>query len=129
MTDERAWSLLTKTRGGVVSVLRELTLAECKKIYQRLNPNYGVTYTSYEADGGGTFSCDFRTMSDGEVDIREVFGPDGWDHKEVRGWDEWPKHRLVKTTDPQHPGYQPTAAPTMTLAELDARRAAFRHAP
>jgi hypothetical protein len=120
---------MTKTRGGVVSILRDLTLAECRQAYMRLNPDYGMTYTSYEIEGGGSFSQGGRRVSDGEVEIREVFGPADWDHAEIRGWDgEWPKFKTIKIADPLHPQHRPPVSPSMTLEELDARRAAFRNA-
>lgn len=103
-TTLRAWSLMTKTRKGVVSVLRDLTLDECRRIYHRLNPDYGHTYTSYENENGsGSVSFGGRHVSDNEMDIREVFGPPDWNSSEVRDWDKpWPKLLSIKLDDPRH---------------------------
>ena len=117
----RHWSLMTKTRKGHVSILRDLTLYECKEAYVRLNPEYGHTYTSYESDDpdtrppgslGGSTSFGGRIVSADEIDLREVFGPSVWDISEVSSWDVWPKHDYIKWNDERHYRHrqQPTQA-------------------
>ncbi len=99
----RYWTLMTKTEGGVVSILRELTLDECRQAYHRLNPDYQRTYTNYATEGGGSMSCDGRTIQDSDIAQREVFGPPGWDASEVDDWDEpWPKIRTIPLDSPEH---------------------------
>ena len=106
---ERSWSLMTKTRGGLVSILRDLTLDECKGAYQRLNPEYGYTWTTYESENGGVWSSQHSILNKDEIEMREVFGPPGWDVAEVHSWDEWPKRELIKLDDPRHPNNQKAA--------------------
>jgi hypothetical protein len=110
--DAKAWSLLTKTRGGVVSILRDLTLAECRQAYHRLNPQYGVTVTSFKSLEGGTYTDAVGSLLPSHIEIREVFGPGGWDRNEVRTWDApWPKYVTVEADDPNNP-YRDVKAPT-----------------
>lgn len=119
----RAWSLLTKTRDGVVSILRELTLDECRRSYQRLNPEYGFTYVFYEnprAIGsfgtvgppttmsgdnghGGSIGCLGPSRGKETIELREVFGPPNWDHSEISEWDEWPRREYIAVGDSRHP--------------------------
>lgn len=91
------WSIMTKSRGGTVSMIRDLTLEEAQKIYERLDPWYGSQttiatihedflpedgYATSFARGGG------RTVKDGDIEIREVFGPAGW--RGFKGLKSWP---------------------------------------
>lgn len=110
---ERAWSLLTTTRGGVVSVLRDLTKDECQQAYHRLNPRYGIIYRSYvyRANGAAMQQTerDFAVLVGGELEgdacmsVREVFGPPDWDRSEVAQWDKpWPKYERVEMDDPRN---------------------------
>lgn len=106
----RHWSLLTKSRSGVVSILRDLTLDECRQAYCRLNPDYGQTYNSYDYVYGGCWSHITRQFNDGDIVLREAFGPAGWDASETSTWDEWPKYELITIDNPKHPNYKPTAS-------------------
>lgn len=102
----RHWSLMTKTRKGVVSILRELTLAECRGAYERLDPEYGRVHFLYAAgpDGGGSGGGGWgRIVSGDEIDIREVFGPAEWDRAaEMEKWNHWPKLETIEWDDPRH---------------------------
>jgi hypothetical protein len=105
--NRRSWSLMTRSRGGTVSVLRELTLSECRQAYERLNPGYGHTVEFYErAEGSEEFHSHGRVSTgrdaDGEIVQREVFGPDDWSPDEMRDWPHWPKHEYIKWDDPKH---------------------------
>lgn len=80
----RAWSILTKSRGGTVSVIRDLTLAECRQMYERLDPWYG-----YSVAGDGEVVM--RHCQESDIEIREVFGPEDWDRSEMSTWQSWPK--------------------------------------
>lgn len=104
--ESRAWSLMTKTRKGVLSILRDLTLAECRQAYHRLNPEYGQTHTMIVWEGGDASGLG-RCVDDNEMEIREVFGPPDWDASEVSGWDDpWPKLHRIELDDPMHPRNQ-----------------------
>jgi hypothetical protein len=105
--NRRAWSLMTRSRGGTVSILRDLTLAECRQSYERLDPEFGCTTTLYERSQGseeyhGRGRVIVGREADGEIVQREVFGPDDWDRKEMEEWPRWPKRECVKWEDPQH---------------------------
>lgn len=99
------WSIMTKSRGGTVSVIRGLTLVEAAKTYERLDPWYGVSDVSYQVhtdflpDGcsfmGGCWS--HRICSDGDIEIREVFGPEGWTRFDEGSITHWPKRTIVYT--------------------------------
>jgi hypothetical protein len=47
-----------------------------------------------------------RSVSDSEVDLREVFGPEDWDRSEMREWGKKPEPVLVDFADPSNP-YNP----------------------
>ena len=108
----RHWSLVTKTRKGVLSILRDLTLSECRHIYDRLSPKYGVTQVWYEAKdpaetdsgcgGYSSWSSGGFASTDDKIEIREVIGPPGWDSSEVESWDAWPRHEYIAWSDPRH---------------------------
>lgn len=83
---DRAWSLVTVTYGGVISILRDITYDECKRIYEELDPYYGQYFQK-----GGSFL--YNTTSNGSIKTRIVFGPPDWDEKEVNSWEYWPKDR------------------------------------
>lgn len=96
---ERSWSIMTKSRGGAVSVIRDLTLDEARQTYERLDPWYGYrSFYKLWPDGicrGGAS----RTAEDGDIEIREVFGPPGWDRSEVSSWPSWPKSTTVRVDE------------------------------
>lgn len=103
MTD-RHWSLLTKTRAGVVSILRDLTLAEAKAAYMRLDPKYGVVHTTLVYGDGNRVENSRGCIADNNtIELRAVFGPPTWDSDEVKAWDaqsEWPKHEEKHLSGP-----------------------------
>lgn len=104
-SERRAWALLTKARNGTVSILRDLTLAECRQSYQRLNPNYGQTRLTYEGDE--CYISHYNSIGGAEIELREAFGPEDWDRAEVATWDApWPKWELIKLSDPRHPHFK-----------------------
>lgn len=109
--NQRAWSLMTRSHGGMVSVLRDLTLAECRQTYERLDPWYGHHSVSYESEGGGSYSSGGRSVNDGDIEVREVFGPSDWDSSEMSSWSSWPTHELIKLDDPRHHRNQPKVEP------------------
>ena len=101
---QRHWSLLTKTAKGVVSIVRDLSLDECKQAYERLDPRYGYTQRQYEASDGPSFSCGGgMRMGDSYIKLREVFGPPGWDRSEMDSWPSWPKFETIPLDDPRNP--------------------------
>lgn len=88
--DKPLWSIMTKSRGGTVSVIRDLTLAQARQMYERLDPAYGrhvrplmvhkdflPKKVTWSAIGGQGYD-----ISDGDIEIREVFGPEGWESKD-----------------------------------------------
>lgn len=100
------WSIMTKSRGGAVSVVCGLTLAEAAKTYERLDPWYGFSDVSYQvhidyltdgcsfmSSGGGAH----RIFSDGDIEIREVFGPEGWTWFDEGSISRWPKTSIIYT--------------------------------
>jgi len=106
--ESRMWSIMTKSRGGVVSVIRDLTEDQARKTYERLNPRYGEhsevftihqdfltngEYSSNRSFGGSSYTI----CNDSDIVIREVFGPNGWEwFKEV---ETWPKLYFIYTDD------------------------------
>lgn len=99
----REWTLITKARNGTVSILRDLTLEECRAAYERLDPCYGMIATVYETkDGGTTCSSSLRSVNDGDIEVREVVGPKHWNMKEMNEWQHWPKIEEIKLDDPRH---------------------------
>lgn len=62
-----SWHVLTKARNGTVSLIRNLSLAGAGQIYESLNPHRGHV-------SGQMYHC-----QDGDIEQREVLGPDGWD--------------------------------------------------
>lgn len=100
------WSIMTKSRGGTVSVIRDLTLDQARRTYERLDPFYGQTEETLTvhkdfleegcigmSSGGG--AC--RTVSDGDIEVREVFGPPGWMWFDALNY--WPKFYPIYTDD------------------------------
>lgn len=107
MSDERkAWSILIKTEGGVVSILRDLTLSEAKSCYQRLDPNYGRHDVLYQTMKGGGYMGQGCSLSPSDINLREVFGPEDWDRKEVKNWRVEYSNTRIDFDDPQNP-YNP----------------------
>lgn len=108
----RAWSLMTRTHKGVVSILRDLTLYECREAYQRLDPDYGQVIRSYEgrsSSGGFTMGGSYSDR----IEQREVFGPPGWEADvEMRLWLHWPRYEFIKFDDPRHPDFGKEKAST-----------------
>lgn len=74
------WSLITKSYGGTVSILRNLTLREATELRERLNP----FQTSYGpcADAGISYVAAgmSRTLRNDDGDLEEfiILGPEGW---------------------------------------------------
>ena len=111
-TTRRAWSIMTKSRAGTVSILRDLTLEECRRTFERLDPWYGQVSTQYEASdpnkrdpnivSGGVSSGSGRTPEAGDIEIREVWGPPDWDRSEMNSWKHWPEFVTIKWDDPEH---------------------------
>lgn len=103
MTDpeRRDWALLTKC-GGVVSILKQLTLAEARAAYERLDPFYGQTLTYYEASPDGEHPMqEAGRGSMSACDLRDVIGPEGWDASEMMTWERWPQSITVKYGTPE----------------------------
>lgn len=102
------WSIMTKSHGGTVSIVRDLTLEQARQTYERLDPWHGeVIYIDRENErrtkewndshkGSGTVmmgsssSGRSRSVSNGDIDIREVFGPPGWTMADL-GAQYWPR--------------------------------------
>jgi len=77
------WHIVVQTSGGVVSVIRDLTLEQVRNTYESLDPWRGmVAYTGEGVSRHGLSS---------DAKQREVFGPPGWDRNEVHGWQRWPR--------------------------------------
>lgn len=94
------WSIMTKSRGGTVSVIRNLTLREVKQIYERLDPDYGRDLTQFVVHKDflpeGTLSSVrsaeiLPSARDGDIEIRKVFGPPGWEGFAEGEMEDWPK--------------------------------------
>lgn len=73
-----SWSILTKSHGGTVSVIRDLTLEQARQIYERLDPWYGQV--SFENEGSS------MGLHNGTIELRQVFGPPGWPPDMVHEW-------------------------------------------
>lgn len=100
--EPRHWSLMTRTRKGVVSILRDLTEREAAQVYESLDPYRGQTVESYvrrRADGTTTYGSNnyHAAVGDGEIEQREVFGPAGWKwFPEEIAPQSWPKFVTVE---------------------------------
>jgi hypothetical protein len=82
----RHWTLMTKTYNGVVSILKELTEAEAKAAYTRLDPWYGRVRFKSRGDPSDHMVI---VGSPSDIEMREVFGPPGW--KMDASWHPWPR--------------------------------------
>lgn len=92
--ERRDWSLLTISNKGTVSLLRNLTLAQVKEVYMRLDP-FRDAYAVVDEKGSGPIYGVNNTIKQ-----REVFGPQGWDDSEVRDWRK-PTKRIGPLKDEQ----------------------------
>ena len=92
------WSIMVQRRNGAVNFIRDLTLLECRRAYERLDPWFGIH--KYKT-GEFSSSTGPRRVEPDEVVMREVFGPPEWDSSEVTQWDRWPKEsdKWFKTVD------------------------------
>jgi hypothetical protein len=105
--EQPLWSIVTKSRDGTVSVVRDLTLEQVRRTYERLDPWYGMHSTQFtvhkdfQQEGRFAFSsggCG-RTSQSGDIEVREVFGPPGWGGFTQGDIDSWPKITHVFTDD------------------------------
>ena len=62
--DHKNWHVITKTRNGTVSMIRNLTLKEAFKVSNTLNP---------VRPSGVYFSCE------SDIELLKVIGPEEWD--------------------------------------------------
>lgn len=100
------WSLMTKSRGGVVSVSKGLTYAEVCRMYEALDPHKGEKHEVFAVhddfkDKDATSDPDWSghrsnntwafAPRDGDIEMRHVFGPPGWDGFEAGDVNYWPK--------------------------------------
>ena len=86
------WHIMTVTRGGTVSLLRNLDAPTARAAYQRLRPNeWPQKYVGLpEADdpdfkGGFSWSSMGRTCRDGDIEKVEILGPEGAELDPWRG--------------------------------------------
>jgi hypothetical protein len=97
------WSIMTKSRGGTVSVIRDLTLDQVRRTYERLDPWYGMrsrqfsVHKDFLRDGVLAWSSGSagRMAQDGDIEIREIFGPPGW--QSLEDVEQWPKVTTIYT--------------------------------
>jgi hypothetical protein len=109
------WSIMTRARNGVVSVVRDLTLDQATKVYEHLDPMYGRVI---EAPRNGSYSYDVPT-GPGVIEQREVFGPYGWSPDSLRDL-RWPK--VFYFDPPTSPSVsEGPAVTTAVTADLSAR--------
>ncbi len=80
------WSILTRTKGGSLGFLRNLTLQECMNIWQRLDQRL-ERFRPTTASEAGAHYANYPVNPSILVQI-EVFGPEGWNADEVK---EWPR--------------------------------------
>lgn len=106
--DALSWSLMTKTSKGVVSIVRGLTEREAAKAYFRLDPFYGqhevvlAVHPDLQEDVGcvqASVGCDSVFTHGDWIEIKEVFGPPGWESFSEELRENWPKYTKV-WTDP-----------------------------
>lgn len=67
--ESKNWHVLTKTRNGTVSMIRNLSLAEAVNVSTRLSPSFGM-------EPGQTY---MRNVQDSDIELNEILGPEGWD--------------------------------------------------
>ena len=84
---------MTKARNGTVSVIHGLSLEQARRTYERLDPHYGRTVRQYRHPCGTVSSSDMLMCSDGDIEVREVFGPSGWDG--ILGQNSWPRFETI----------------------------------
>lgn len=100
---QKDWSIMTKSRGGTVSVIRDLTEELAAKTYERLDPFYGQTCTLVsihkdflpENTYGAFSGAPWPTYNDGDIEVREVFGPPGWKWFSKGMVKSWPIYKTV----------------------------------
>lgn len=105
--EKPSWSIMTKSRGGTVSVIKDLTLEQARRTYERLDEWYGMADTcmsvhpDFLQDGcsGMVSGGACRTCQDSDIEVREVFGPPGWDGFGPGEIERWPKITTVYTDD------------------------------
>lgn len=102
--DESAtcWHIMTVTRGGTVSLLRNLDAPTARGVYRQLRPDewpteyIGLPKLS-DPDFAGSFSWPgtVRSVRDGDIERVEVLGPDGASLDPWRGVEK----RVIDMTD------------------------------
>lgn len=81
---DTCWHIMTVTRGGTVSMLRNLDAPTARKAYQRLDPrSRPIRHVGWPKAGdpdfkhGFSFSSGFQICGDGDIKTVEVIGPEG----------------------------------------------------
>lgn len=62
--ERKDWSVMTVSHGGKVSLIPNLSLANAVRLYASVIPDRGSGW---------------YIVSDGDIDRREIIGPEGWD--------------------------------------------------
>ena len=77
-----------EVRRRVVSILRDLPLEQCRAAYEKLDPWWGYVAVEHEMPDGSFRARDgsivMRHGQQGDIEIRAVFGPPGWDQAGLR---------------------------------------------
>lgn len=102
--ERKDWSILTITAKGVISLLRELSLAEAEKIYERLLLGYNKYEITYDLPDNKTYTNYVYHGYINEINKIEVLGPEGWNADIVISvWAyKWPKYKRLTVDDPNN---------------------------
>ena len=76
--DRHDWHIVTRTRGGTVSILQNMTLRVAAETEHRLTP----------IRSAGMSFC-----HDGDIEQIEVIGPEGWDGCRVAARHDWKENQ------------------------------------
>lgn len=81
-----AWHILVVTRGGKVSILKNLDAPTARQAYRSLKPDSRpVEFNNWPENGSWQSSGGFRPSSDGDIVRVEILGPEGAELDPWRG--------------------------------------------
>lgn len=86
--ESKNWHVLTKTRNGTVSMIRNLPLAEAVNVSARLDPMFGV-----HMEPGQSY---MRHCQDSDIELNQILGPEGWDGCRKAGCHDYQDRKIVE---------------------------------
>lgn len=83
---DTCWHLMVRTRGGKVSIMKNLDAPTARQAYQRLCPDtHPVEYINLPEKGGMSWGDGLRYCSDSDIERVSILGPEGADLDPWRG--------------------------------------------